>query len=60
MSTNLQRKHPQGGVEQMEDSRQESAAEQTVTEEARQTTRAMKVMMEQVEASSTSLQETDG
>ncbi|GAU97232.1 hypothetical protein RvY_08563 [Ramazzottius varieornatus] len=60
MSTNLQRKHPQSGVEQRENSREELAAEQTVAEEARQATRAMKVMMGQVEASSTSLQETDG
>ncbi|GAU89103.1 hypothetical protein RvY_01694 [Ramazzottius varieornatus] len=60
MSTKLQRKHPQSGAEQRENSREESAAEQTATEEARQTARAIKVMMGQVEACTTSLQETDG
>ncbi|GAV06853.1 hypothetical protein RvY_16770 [Ramazzottius varieornatus] len=60
MSTNLQRKHSQSGTEQIEDSREESAAEQTATEEAGQTTRAIEVMLGQVEASSRSLQETDG
>ncbi|GAV05024.1 hypothetical protein RvY_15212 [Ramazzottius varieornatus] len=59
MSTNLQRKHPQREAEQREDSREESAAELTATEEARQTTRAIKVMMGRVEASSRSLQETE-
>ncbi|GAU95656.1 hypothetical protein RvY_07239 [Ramazzottius varieornatus] len=50
MFTNLQRKHPQSGAEQREDSREESAAEQTATKGARQMTTAMKVMMGQVEA----------